>query len=56
MSLKCIKCGKTMDEKQNPGEDKAGICLQCVKKPLTQDQERDLEKHGTTGYIARQHR
>ena len=37
-------------------KDKAGLCITCARKKLTQDQERELEKHGTIGFVARQHK
>ena len=56
MSLKCVKCGVTMNRTLHGEEDKAGICVTCSRKTLNSEQERELEKHGTIGYIAKQHR
>lgn len=56
MSLKCVKCGTVIDKEQYPGEDKAGVCRRCLPRDLNSEQERNLEKHGTFGYRAKQHR
>ena len=56
MSLKCVKCGAIINRTLHNNEDKAGICVKCTRKPLNSEQERELEKHGTIGYVAKQHR
>ena len=56
MTLRCVRCGSMVNAGIEGEKDKAGLCITCARKKLTQDQERELEKHGTIGFVARQHK